>query len=74
MFWLIWQDCPTTDQEREILREAEYLAAKTAMVPFSGGNEDPEPPDRTLIFKELFADRCLLVMDAALLGSRNAPN
>ena len=34
-FWLVWQDCPTTDLEREILREAEAHAARTDMVPFA---------------------------------------
>ena len=70
-FWLIWQDCPTTDLEHEILREAEAHSAKMGMVRFSGHREDTEPPERTLIFKEFFDDRCLVVMDAALLGGQN---
>ena len=73
-FWLIWQDCPTSDLERETLREAEARAAGTDMVPFSQPRGDTESPDRTLIFREFPEDRCLLVVDAALLGSRNAPD
>ena len=71
-FWLIWQDCPTTELEREILREAEAHAARTDMVPFSRPREDTGSPERTLIFREFFDDRRLLVMDAALLGSQSA--
>ena len=73
-FWLVWQDCPTTDLEREILREADAHAARTDMVPFSRPKQDTGSPERTLIFKEFPKDRCLLVMDAALLGSPNAPD
>ena len=73
-FWLIWQDCPTTDLELEILREAEAHAARTDMVPFSRPTDDAGSPERTLIFRDFPEDRCLLVMDAALLGSRNAPD
>lgn len=69
-FWLIWQDCPTTDLEREILREAEAHAATTDMVPFSRPKEDTGSPERTLIFREFPEDRCLLVMDAALLENQ----
>ena len=68
-FWLVWQDCPTTDLEREILREAEAHAARTEMVPFARPKQDTGSPERTLIFKEFPEDRCLLVMDAALLGA-----
>ena len=71
-FWLIWQNCPTSDLERDLLRDAEAHAARTDMVPFSRPKVDTVPPDRTLIFKEFPEDRCLLVMDAALLGSPNA--
>ena len=71
-FWLIWQDCPTTDLEQDILREAEAHAATTDMVPFSRPKEDTGSPERTLIFREFPEDRCLLVMDAALLGSQKA--
>ena len=73
-FWLIWQDCPTTDLERDILREAEAHAATADMVPFSRPKEDAGSPERTLIFREFPEDRCLLVMDAALLGSLQAPD
>ena len=73
-FWLIWQDCPTSELEREILREAEAHAARTDMVPFSRPKEDTGSPERTLIFREFPEDRCLLVMDAALLESQNAPD
>ena len=71
-FWLIWQDCPTTDLEREVLREAEAHAARTDMVPFSRPQGDTGSPKRTLIFREFPEDRCLLVMDAALLGGQKA--
>ena len=71
-FWLIWQDCPTTDLEREILREAEAHAATTDMVSFSRPKDDTGSPERTLIFREFPEDRCLIVMDAALLGGQKA--
>ena len=71
-FWLIWQDCPTSDLERDILRQAEAHAATTEMVAFSQPKDGTGSPDRTLIFKEFPDDRCLVVMDAALLGGRNA--
>ena len=73
-FWLIWQDCPTTELEQEILREAGVHAAKTDMVPFSRPKDDTELPQRTLIFREFPDDRCLLVMDAALMESQNVPD
>lgn len=55
--------------ERDILQEAEAHAATTDIVPFSRPKEGAGSPERTLIFKESPEDRCLLVMDAALLGS-----
>lgn len=73
-FWLIWQDCPTSDLERQILLEAEVHAAETDMVPFSRPSDNAGSPDRTLIFREFPDDGRLIVMDAALLGSRNAPD
>ena len=69
-FWLVWQDCPTSDLEREILRQAEAHAAGKDMVAFSRPREGTGSVDRTLIFKD-FPDG-LVVMDAALLGGRNA--
>ena len=73
-FWLIWQDCPTSDLERQILREAEAHAARTDMVPLSPAKENTGSPDRTLIFREFPEDRLILVMDAALLVGRKAPD
>ena len=71
-FWLIWQESPTSDLEREILREAETHVVSTDLVPFSRLKQGTGSPDRTLIFKEFPEDRCLLVIDAALFGQQTA--
>ena len=65
-YWLIWQDCPTSNLEKNMLAEAEAHAANTDMVSFSRAKDDTEQPERTLIFREFPDNRCLLVMDAAL--------
>ena len=73
-FWLVWQDCPTSDFEQWILQKANTPAAKTAMVRFSTRREDAKLSDRTLIFREFPDDRCLVVLDTAQWGSQNARN
>lgn len=72
-FWLIWQDCPTSELERQILREATAHMSATKLVPFSGSNACNASPERTLIFREFPEDRCLIVLDAALLTPISEP-
>ena len=66
-FWLIYQNCPTSKLERTILSEARAHIRKQEMVRFSGITDDTPPAPRNLIFKELFDDRLLVVVDAAAL-------
>ena len=70
-FWLVWQNCPTSDLVRQILREAAGHAATTDLVRFSGYDACATPPERTLIFRDFPVHRCLIVLDAALLAPKN---
>lgn len=64
-FWLIYQNCPTSTLEQTILSEALAQMRKQEMVRFSGITDDTRPAPRNLIFKELFDDHLLVVIDAA---------
>jgi hypothetical protein len=63
-FWLLWQDCPTSDHERIMLLEARARIATSNAVPFSSADRSVAA-SRVLIFKEFPADRLLVVVDAA---------
>lgn len=66
-FWLVYQNCSTTTLERTILSEALTHKKKQEMVRFSNITKDTPPAPRNLIFKELFDDQLLVVLDAAAL-------
>jgi hypothetical protein len=72
-FWLIWQDCPTSQIERNILLEARAHVLAQKRVSFSEINEKEHGP-RYLIFKEYFHDGLLVVLDAAAQSIRKCPN
>lgn len=65
-FWLVWQKCPTSTLELEILSEAERHMRRQRMVTFSHITPDTPPPLRQLIFKEFPSDNLLVVLDAVL--------
>ena len=73
-FWLLWQDCPTSEMEQTMLRKAKARMATTNMVQFSRPKEHFELPTSTLIFMESKRDRRLLVLDAAVLGPNDGLN
>ena len=64
-FWLVWQDCPTSDLEHNMILEAKARMAATKMIPFSHRGESSSPPTRSLIFKKCPNKALLLVLDAA---------
>lgn len=66
-FWLIYQNCPTSTLERTILTEAQTHKRQQEMVCFSEITENTPPAPRNLVFKELFDDQLLVVLDAAAL-------
>ena len=63
--WLIWQNCPTSELERNILREAADHMVNTDMVQLNRNNECVEASKRILIFKEFHDSQCLVVLDSA---------
>lgn len=64
-FWLLWQDCPTSQHEPLMLRQGAEVRSQREMVRFSGVPEDAPLGPRLLIFKEFTEDRLLVVMDSA---------
>jgi hypothetical protein len=65
-FWLLWQECPTTSLEHSILLEARARIKQGGMVQFSHPGDESLSPPRVLIFKEVFQDNSLVVVDAAM--------
>jgi hypothetical protein len=65
-FWLIWQDCPTSMLEHDILAEAEAHMKQQKMVRFSGITHETPPPQRQLIFKEYLDEQLLVIIDALI--------
>ncbi len=65
-FWLVWQDCPTSVLERDILSEAKIHMKQQKMVQFSNISNDSPPPTRQLIFKEYPNDHLLVILDALI--------
>lgn len=72
-FWLLWQDCQTTDIEQSMLVEACQIMKKQTMVRFSTAEDDFPPVPRILIFKEFPRDGLLVVLDAAADPAPHAP-
>lgn len=64
-FWLVWQDCPTSAHELEILRQCSAIQEQRQLVRFAGVPDDGRSGPRMLAFKEFPLDRLLVVMDAA---------
>lgn len=65
-FWLVWQDCPTSVLERDILSEAKVHMKQQQPVLFSNISNDSPPPIRQLIFKEFPDDHLLVILDALI--------
>lgn len=72
-FWLVWQDCPTSEHEEEILRQCAAIQQQRQLVRFAGVPDDVRPGPRMLAFKEFPLDRLLIVMDAAANSASDAP-
>ena len=64
-FWLLWQDCPTSQHEAMMFRQGAEVRSQREMVRFSGIPEDAPLGPRLLIFKEFTEERLLVVMDSA---------
>jgi hypothetical protein len=73
-FWHIWQDCLTSQIEKNILLEARAHMIAQKWVPFSGISENAPHAPRYLIFKEYIHDGLLVVLDAATQSIRKCPN
>jgi len=64
-FWILYQNCPTSNLEQSILFEAQNHMKRQEMIRFSGITNETPPAPRNLIFKELFDEHLLVVLDAA---------
>ena len=63
--WVLWQYCPTSPIELDMLGAARRLTLQPGMVRFSAAEADSTADSRHLIFKDFPDDRMLVVLDAA---------
>lgn len=64
-FWLIWQDCPTSERELSMMRSARDRLAREAMIPFRSTSAGDQPMARILAFEEDKPQPVLVVLDMA---------
>lgn len=64
-FWLIWQNCPTSERELSMMRAARDRLARKAMIPFRSTSASDQPMARILVFEEDKPQPVLVVLDMA---------
>jgi hypothetical protein len=64
-FWLLWQDCPTSERELSMMRSARDRLAREQMLPFKSTGDSKEAIARMLVFEEDKPQPVLVVLDMA---------
>lgn len=63
-FWLLWQDCPTSEREHRMMRSARDRLSQESMIPFSSA-DSAVPMSRILVFEEDKPHPVLVILDMA---------